>query len=1482
MVRGLDMFRNYTIKVGDFRVLTVFLLIFLMTGLPLMDGLFKGIYTANGLSGPRKTVPSLDGEVMVEDIASGKIIGESSTDSRGLLGSNMGHADVNNDGIDDLFISAPGLRGLEDEANSGICYIWYGSETVDIENIDLDTDSPDIVIKGSKLDSKSVGTLRAGDFDGDGNTDIVIGNPDQPESGKVFILWGSGSSWPSQITLPPVEGNEPNGNPVGFLRTNDYLVVSGFVTTSVLGRKLGQEIEVGDLDNDTYDDVVFSFHGWRAVMIIWGGPNRLTIGDGLTYLQESTVTSMFGVQVEIGDLNDDGSIDMVVSAPNLDDDSRGVTRAGAIYVYYGIGKAKGNSTISSVDPSFLRPRIWGTDPYDNLGVQLTLMDVNNDMKDDILIGIPGDDGPQNNRMDCGQIQIIYGDDITSFPSSFIGSSMADVLIFGENGKSGDIPGDSIGDSFGAGDIDGDGEMELLISFPSMDNENGDMNYGMVSLYETRNSFNVVGGISDLSKLPARMKIWGMDPEDNLGQGLTVFDLNGDGVDDILLSASSADGDENQRSGCGEVFLITGNTISIGDLSITGAGTRNGNIYSGLGKVIITVPILKWPSADVVEDVYLHMDPEGYNITFHVDSDFHHLLNDPYGTITLDEVETRMDKTVNRATVKIVFITDLFFKLPDLSDILVTVATSEGEMVERRYSEELQNLRDLRLFSNPTIERNGEPTLTINDWFTQGDILGISGLQTVYEEDPSTIFQGNPLKLSLLQETNELQTIDMDEGWKITYPLDLSENAKFSLSLDIDQNSIPSGYPIIDLPSLGKPYEMNLRIDGDRPSPPSDVKTIPDEGRYSGHDDDSEWMVEWNETIGMMLDQNSSGVHSFQVSVNGSDWETAYQKGGLWVTYFRGRNFQEIYDKVEGVDPDIDHPRSEWGQFAPVTDLYYKNYSIRYHGWFLAEASRDHVFGLTGSGAARLIIDGRTVIDSNDIATTPISNPVYLTQGQIVPIILLFQNSDRDEGSWLTLRMEDSTGSMEAIGNHQLLYPSNRTMIDVPTSGNFPIEVISIDWVGLKSDPYIINGGIDDLGPRFDLSLVKRWYPTTHPSLEVRIQDPSLLWGDGAGLDIDNIYYRIKPSNDVVWTDWTKVTSTVEESIGPDGPSSVISYVQLELNEAWRGSIQFKAADMVGNTETSSILDFGIDLNGPDFEVLVPNLLIVQNEGDMEFLVKVIDRPGAGVSGPSVEMRYSFPGTDWSIWFQMNGSGVAEELVASLEMYLPAGNYQLQFRAEDALGNSAVSEPLTLKVEKKLVDMPPIPVISFPIDGVVLQEGTPVVLNADGSSDDGLGRYDDLVYTWFSNLSGLLGVGPRLSVYLKELGMHRITLYLDDGSPGHNMSTFVNITMESYDSNPYIPTVNDTNEDNPIILVLAVSGVTVLVLAILFIVLLLRYKKKKEDEIVLAYKEKTEDDIFYEQRIQTEERELGIEDQHREMTDEEIEKERASLYGDPDN
>lgn len=1424
---------------------------------------------------------SLDGEYQISEVASLTIMGDHQEDIGGRLGSYIGHADINGDGNLDLFASAPQIIGYPGSQNTGRCYIWYGGENLSVGIKDIIESEPDIIIRGSTTDSQIAGIIRSGDIDGDGHIDMVIGNPVQPESGKIYILWGKASGWPSVIDLYPAAGDEPNSYPVGFLNTNDFCVISGQVTTNVLGTHLGKDIEIGDLDGDSYDDVVFSFHGWNAILIGWGGPDRMQFGSDYTYMKEMTDVSRYGYEIELGNLDGQDGLDMVVSLPIIADESRSKTRAGAIYVYYDIGRIKGN--LSLPPTTYLRPKIWGKDAYDNLGSTVLMRDIDSDGKDDLIIGGPGSDGIQNKIIDCGVIYVIKGTNITSFPNEAVIDDIADIIIYGSKGKNGEDPGSGIGRTFAVGDINGDNNLELVITSQTEDHGTK-LGAGKADIYSHTSVLGSQNTVVDLSKVVPRMTIWGDDVEDTFGSALDILDMDGDGSDEIIISSSAADGPLNSRPASGEIYFISGNPTGIKDLEFTGTGVDNNRILAGSGYVDIRLQIQRYPEISSVNNIEVMIDPNGFNYSISWDRDNSFLVtNDPYGTITLDKDNSGLEEIGNWGYMTVRLRTSILFDLPTDSDITVMVSCENGEISWRSYSKIISGLRDLDLHGDLDILRNGHPTSSVNNWFTNGDTVNISGPRIVYSKAPSLTYSGNELELLLIGDQGTIDSIPFADDWSIGMILD-DESEVYNIDMRINPAFIPASYPQIDIPDMGEGISIPFKLDTISPSEPANMTLIPDKGRPSSYDNDDQWSVAWEETVGFELDGQGSGVRKYQYSINGSEWMDVREIGGLWATYYIGRDFQIPVPEVEEIDTTIDHPKSEWNGFSPHnSEIPADAFSIRYHGWFIATESKEHHFSLSGGGDVMMILGDQVIVPWMSLEPIIILPPVFLEEGEIRELIIYMRSNEKEEQgvkySGISLKLEDDLGMMSRIDSSQLLYPSNKTDFTGTGEIYFNVAIRSVDWVDLSSKSKTSGAYTDMEGPRFDISTINRWYPGPEPTIRFKIIDPNIGNISGSGIDIENVYYRVRERGEDDLSKWEPVELFEDIIQGNDGPVSVNTILEIALDNDWQGVIQFKAQDMVGNEETSSLVDIGVDINGPSFDVIQPNIVQAQDEGNIDVMVKVIDRPGAGCDGSGIEMRYRREDMDYSIWFLMNGSGLSEEVFATYQVFLTDGNYFIQFRATDNIGNTGISEPFYLTIKEVVIDMPPVPVISNPIEGQSYREGSPVYLDSEGTYDDDLGRYPELVYTWFSNKSGFLGSGESLSVYLKETGLHRITLFVDDGTLNHNVSTMVNITMKPLElNNTPDGTPNATDDDDSTLEVLLISSAIVIILAFMMIFIVLKYKKKREEEIQIHYRERTGDEDSYETMLEEEERALGIGIENKELSEEEMEEERMNLYG----
>jgi hypothetical protein len=656
---------------------------------------------------------------------------------------------------------------------------------------------------------------------------------------------------------------------------------------------------------------------------------------------------------------------------------------------------------------------------------------------------------------------------------------------------------------------------------------------------------------------------------------------------------------------------------------------------------------------------------------------------------------------------------------------------------------------------------------------------------------------------------------------------------------------------------------------------------PDEGRISAFDDDLSWSAAWNGDIGPLRDGNTSGIKGYMVKVEEGDWSDVMTAGGLWGTYYNGTDFAQF--KYGQLDEKVDFGTGEWGVWGPdVNELTPSEFSVRWHGWFRADSSKPYQFSISGNGIAMVILGSDILIEWSDISNARISQPRFIDEGTYLPLKIYYYNQDlpnESPSSSISFKYMNDLGVMVPVDEDLLYYPGNRTSFTLSGSKSFNISVASVDWVHTSSAPVTIRGYIDTASPVIDLSNIRGWYGTTEPELSISLRDPSIGSDPGSGVDTRSIQYRIKRRTDDSFSPWTILDEGIETvTEGSEAPVEITSNVKLSLDPTWRGSIQWRGADIVGNLAESSIIDIGIDRQGPIFELLSPNIQVGQKEGTIGFIVKVLDRPGSGIDPGSMEWRYKIEG-EWSEWEQLSISGSGEEIIFDTERFFPAGNNQVQFRCVDNVGNFGYSETFSILTEPNVLNDPPVPVIRSPLPGTVIRIGSPLTLDGSDSYDDGEGAFGSLRFTWISNIDGYLGNGEIIIVHLSNLGEHRIRLFVDDGSPGHNISVEVNVTVRERDVNGGNTTDDDIpNGDRDLLTPIILGAILIVILLVAVILLIRRNNRMKDDQIRLDYVVRTEDDYEYEDRIEEEERSMGFYISGEERRSEVIEKERDELYG----
>ncbi|WP_408909843.1 FG-GAP repeat protein [Streptomyces luteolus] len=341
-----------------------------------------------------------------------------------LFGADSAHGDFDGDGYDDLAVGTV-REDVGGDVDGGSVTVLWGSAN------GLSTGTTVKDPRPTKHDAFG-GTLEAGDFDGDGRDDLVVGARSGAATLDVFSagISRTGAVGRHYTVVPPVM-NEPGAGPLNLYSGDvdadgrEDLIVDGFdksdtynanfwlpgsaggVTASGAQRLPGGYItDVGDTDSDGYGDIVIGMlwdegiAGAReggAVHVVRGaasGPD----GGTDTFSQDTAgvpgggeKNDVFGAEIELGDVNGDGRLDLVVGAPgeNLD----GVVDAGAVTVLYGAADGSG---ITGEGARFLEQNTPGvpnsSETEDFFGSDVHLDDLNGDGRDDVVIGAYGENG----------------------------------------------------------------------------------------------------------------------------------------------------------------------------------------------------------------------------------------------------------------------------------------------------------------------------------------------------------------------------------------------------------------------------------------------------------------------------------------------------------------------------------------------------------------------------------------------------------------------------------------------------------------------------------------------------------------------------------------------------------------------------------------------------------------------------------------------------------------------------------------------------------------------------------------------------------------------------------------------------------------------------------------------------------------------------------------------------------------------------------
>lgn len=318
--------------------------------------------------------------------------------------------DINGDGIDDFFIGAPSAG----TPFPGQTYVVFGREPATdgpfpalFDLADLDGTNG-FRLDGSGSEESGISASGAGDFNGDGVDDLLIGafrsSPTSDREGRAYLVFGQTADAPAVVNLNGLDGSS------GLIFEGEQ--VRGYAGFSVA--------MLGDVNGDGFDDLVIGAYGTTfngpysgTAYVVFGRSSPSPSPVALSDLDGTDGFRVDGVRAQertgravgrIGDINGDGHDDLAIGAPRaIADDNY----AGSAYILFG----RSSQFPAAIDPQNLDGavgfRVDGVEAQDNTGISVSGSgDVNQDGFDDLIIGANGFDNGA--VLNTGASYILFG------------------------------------------------------------------------------------------------------------------------------------------------------------------------------------------------------------------------------------------------------------------------------------------------------------------------------------------------------------------------------------------------------------------------------------------------------------------------------------------------------------------------------------------------------------------------------------------------------------------------------------------------------------------------------------------------------------------------------------------------------------------------------------------------------------------------------------------------------------------------------------------------------------------------------------------------------------------------------------------------------------------------------------------------------------------------------------------------------------------
>lgn len=337
-------------------------------------------------------------------------------ESGDYFGDRLTTGDMDGDGYTDIVVGVHAERIGSTDSYGALTVLWGGATGIK-SGTDISSPLP-------RYRNELGWSLAAGDFDGDGHTDLAAGNNSTPSlnifrgpisrTGKAASLVGVDTVGQSTIYPDGLIAGEVNGDgrtdlvvmgqestSTGDYRTRSVLYTGNATSTLKIGKKLagGYAGVIADVNKDGYGDIVTGNFMEKsatepngglggAVTVTYGAAGGLSTRTPTKFTQDSAGVpstgkkfDFFGWSLSAGDVNGDGYADIAVGA--MQETIGSAKHAGAVTILR--GSASGLTGTGAKFYHENTTNVPGTsESYDHFGYAVALTDTDNNGRTELV------------------------------------------------------------------------------------------------------------------------------------------------------------------------------------------------------------------------------------------------------------------------------------------------------------------------------------------------------------------------------------------------------------------------------------------------------------------------------------------------------------------------------------------------------------------------------------------------------------------------------------------------------------------------------------------------------------------------------------------------------------------------------------------------------------------------------------------------------------------------------------------------------------------------------------------------------------------------------------------------------------------------------------------------------------------------------------------------------------------------------------------